>query len=122
MLDAVCLGQHHWEGLPMIEGDILDRTANELLDYLASDGCGGEWVYLSDLAEWESLYNRLGERRFLGKLARNLAARELAKTRRVARGMQLRLTALGVNLANERASESADILSNINWSMLAISR
>jgi hypothetical protein len=99
----------------MIEGDVFSRTANELLDYLASDGCGGEWVYFGDLADWESLYNFRGERNFVGKLARNLATRELAQTRRVAPGMQLRLTALGINLASERANESADALSNINW-------
>jgi len=33
----------------MIENDVLSRTANELLDYLASDGQGGKWVYFFDL-------------------------------------------------------------------------
>lgn len=33
----------------MIENDVLGRTANELMHYLASDGCGSEWVYLGDL-------------------------------------------------------------------------
>jgi hypothetical protein len=29
-----------------------DATADQLLDYLASDGAGGEWTYYADLAEF----------------------------------------------------------------------
>lgn len=41
----------------MFESEALERTANELLDYLASDGQGSGWVRFIDLVEWESLYN-----------------------------------------------------------------
>jgi hypothetical protein len=107
MLDAVCLGQHHWKGLPMIEGDILDRTANELLDYLASDGYGGEWFYLGDLADWGSLYNPTGQANFLSKCVRDLVGRGFAETRRLSAGRQMRLTAAGESFAMER-SKAAD--------------
>lgn len=102
----------------MVDEATMRRTADELLDYLASDGKGGSWVRFIDLDEWESLYNLHGEKNFLGKLARNLAFRELANARRLSHGMQLRLTNLGVKLARERVQESVDELAAINWSTL----
>lgn len=102
----------------MIDEATMRQTADELADYLASDAQGGNWVYFIDLVEWEAVYNLRGEKNFIGKLARNLVARELAQTRRVAIGMQLRLTALGINLASERDDKSANVLADINWSML----
>lgn len=98
----------------MMDDAIMRRIADELADYLASDGQGGNWVYFIDLAEWESLYNLRGERNFVGKLARNLESRELAQTRRAASGMQLRLTAMGIMLPRERAQESAILLEAID--------
>jgi hypothetical protein len=85
-----------------------DSTANQLVDYLASDGAGGEWTYYAELAKWESLCNLLGERHFIGKLARNLACRELADMRRAwaSLRMQLRLTPAGIELAGERDREA----------------
>ncbi len=34
----------------MVDDTTIQRTANELADYLASDGQGGNWVYFIDLA------------------------------------------------------------------------
>lgn len=93
----------------------IDATANHLLDYLASDGRGDAWTYFADLADWESLYNLRGERYFVGRLARNLAARGLAQTRRASMGMQLCLTPEGIALAAERDREAADAAAGIDW-------
>lgn len=82
----------------MNEGDVFSQTANELLDYLASDGQGSNWVYFNDLGDWESLYNLRGERNFVGNLARNL------------------------DLASKRENEAAIALSNINWSAMYASQ
>jgi hypothetical protein len=79
-----------------------ESTADQLLDYLASDGRGGEWTRYADLADWESLYNLLGESGFVGRLARDLAGRRLAEVRRAAAGMQLRLTPAGIARAGQR--------------------
>ena len=78
-----------------------ESTADQLLDYLASDGRGDEWTRYADLADWESLYNLLEERGFIGRLARDLAARGLADLRRAASGMQLRLTPAGIARAGK---------------------
>ena len=90
-----------------------DTTADHLMDYLASDGAGDEWTYYADLAEWESLYNLLGERQFIGRLARNLASRGLAEIRRTALGMQLRLTPAGIDLAGELEREAACVSAGV---------
>jgi len=77
-----------------------DATADQLLDYLASDGNGNAWTY------------------FVGRLARILAARGLAQTRRAAMGMQLRLTPAGIALASEREREAVGALAsigNLHW-------
>ena len=92
-----------------------DATADQLLDYLASDGGGGQWVYFADLGDWELLYNLRRERRFVGPLARRLAGRGLAEVRRAALGMQLRLTPAGQALAGERDREADRLLAQIDW-------
>jgi len=99
----------------MIDEAMVRRTSDELADYLASDGQGGNWVYFIDLADWESLYNLRGERNFVGKLACNLAGRELAETRRASKGMQLRLRQTGIDLAGERERDAAVAMAAINW-------
>jgi hypothetical protein len=80
-----------------------ESTADQLLDYLASDGRGAEWTRYAELADWESLYNLLGERGFIGRLAQDLAGRGQAEARRAAAGMQLRLTPAGIARADQRA-------------------
>ncbi len=77
-----------------------ESTADQLLDYLASDGRGGEWTRYAELADWESLYNLLGQSGFVGRLARDLAGRGLAEVRRASSGMQLRLTPAGIARAD----------------------
>lgn len=91
----------------MIESADLSRTANELMDYLASDGCGGEWVYLGDLADWGSTYNLTSQANFLSKCVGDLVGRGFAETRRLSAGRQVRLTAAGASFAMER-SKAAD--------------
>lgn len=96
-----------------------DATADQLLDYLASDGAGGERICFNELGDWESLYNLRGERSFVGKLARNLACRGLVKIRRATLGMQLRLIPAVISLADER--QATVISDTIDWSYIAVS-
>ena len=98
---------------------VTDATADQLLDYLASDGAGGKWAYFADLNDWESLYNLQDERYFVGRLARRLADRGLAEVRRAALGMQVRLSQEGINLAGEREREAASVAAEIDWSGIA---
>ena len=102
----------------MIDEAMMRRTADELADYLASDGQGSKWVNFTDLVEWESLYNPRVERNFVGKLARCLVSREMAQTRRASCGMQLRLTLAGIDSATEREREVASAVSNVNWAAI----
>lgn len=95
-----------------------DGTADQLLDHLASDGAGGQWTYFADLGDWETLYNLRDECYFVGRLARNLAGRGLAETRRASLGMQLRLTPAGIDLAGEREREAAGAAVEIDWAAL----
>ncbi len=85
-----------------------DTTADQLLDYLASDRAGGEWTYYADLSDWESACNLRGERHFVGRLARNLAGRGLAEIRRASQGMQLRLTTSGIESGRPTAAGNGD--------------
>jgi hypothetical protein len=94
-----------------------ETTADQLLDYLASDGTGGKWTYYAEMSDWESAYNLWRERHFVGWLARNLAGRGLAEIRRATLGMQLRLTPAGINLASQREREAAT--AEIDWSPVA---
>jgi len=75
---------------------VTETTADQLLDYLASDGTGGKWTYYAEMSDWESVYGLWGERHFVGRLARNLAGRGLAEIRRATLGMRLRLTTITV--------------------------
>jgi len=90
-----------------------ESTADQLLDYLASDGHGGEWTRYADLADWESLYNLWGQSGFVGRLARDLAGRGLAEVRRASSGMQLRLTPAGIARADGRAEFLHGILPDV---------
>jgi len=90
-----------------------ESTADQLLDYLASDGSGAEWTRYVDLADWESLYNLLGQSGFIGRLARDLAGRGLAELRRASSGMQLRLTPAGIAHADGRAESLHGILPDV---------
>ena len=101
----------------MIESADLSRTANELIDHLASDGCGGEWVYLGDLDDWGSLYNPTGQANFLSRCVRDLVGRGFAETRRLSAGRQVRLTTAGESFAMER-SKAADEA----WAMVDMGR
>jgi hypothetical protein len=94
-----------------------DATADQLLDFLASDGAGGEWTYYADLGDWESLYNLLSERHFIGRLARNLSGRGLADIRRAALGMQLRLTPAGEKVASIANRRPARRSASGRWSV-----
>ena len=96
-----------------------DATADQLPDYLASDGAGGERSYFAALGEWQSLYNLCDERHFVSRLARNLVGRELGEIRRAALGMQLRLTPAGIDLAGQRERQSASAAAETDWAGIA---
>lgn len=97
----------------------VDATADQLLDYLASDRAVGQWMYCAELRDWELLYNLRNERYVIGRLARSLGGRGLAETRRAALGMQLRLTQEGITLASERERKAAGAAAEIDWSGVA---
>ena len=90
-----------------------ESTADQLLDYLASDGRGAKWTRFAELADWETLYNLLGECGFVGRLARDLAGRGLADVRRAALGMQLRLTPAGIARVGGRAEALDSMLADM---------
>lgn len=92
---------------------VSESTADQLLDYLASDGCEAEWTGYAELADWESLYNPRGERGFVGRLAQTLAGRGLADVRRASSGMQLRLTPAGETFAGERRNRLDQALAGL---------
>lgn len=64
-------------------------TADQLLDYLASDRSVNEWTYYLDLGKWDRQHNFLGERHVIGTLYRNLSVRRLADIRLLAKGLAL---------------------------------
>jgi hypothetical protein len=81
-------------------------TATLLLDFLASGGSGDQWTRSADLVEWSALHNVYGERNFVPRLAQILASRGLAEVKRAPRGVLIRLTQDGLDLAfgrNHRA-------------------
>ena len=92
-----------------------NSTADHLVDFLASNGASDQWTYFADLREWEVLYNLLGERHLIGRLARNLSGRGLAEFRRAALGMQLRLTPDGEKLAQHREQEASEAAAGLDW-------
>jgi hypothetical protein len=98
----------------MIENEILGRTANELMDYLASDGSGREWVYLGDLADWGLLYKPTAQANFLSKSVGDLVGRGFAETRRLSAGRQVRLTPLGESFAMERSKAADDAWATVD--------
>lgn len=101
-----------------MQSSATDTTADQLLDYLASDGTGGEWTYFAHLSDWESLYNLRRERHFLGRLTRNLADRGLAEIRRAASGFQVRLTTAGEKLAQHREQAASQAVADLDWDTL----
>lgn len=97
--------------------DFEDRTADQMLDYLGSDGDPG-WVFFRQFGEWECLYNLDDDRKFVPRLARNLEQRGLVETRRIAEGTQLRMTDPGRELVEERQREDEENNKLIDWSEL----
>lgn len=97
--------------------DFEDRTADQMLDYLGSDGDPG-WVFFRQFGEWECLYNLDDDRKFVPRLARNLERRGLVETRRIAEGTQLRMTDPGRELVEERQREDEENNKLIDWSEL----
>lgn len=93
---------------------VSESTADQLLDYLASGGCGTEWTSYADLADWETLYNLLGEHGFVGRLTQDLAGRGLAEVRRAAKGMQLRLSPAGEAFAAEHRDRVDRVLAGLS--------
>lgn len=97
--------------------DFEDRTADQMLDYLGSDGDPG-WVFFRQFGEWECLYNLDDDRKFVPRLARNLEQRGLVETRRIAEGTQLRMTDPGRELVEERQRQDEENNKLIDWSEL----
>jgi len=92
-----------------------DATADQLRDYLASDGAGSAWTYFADLGDWESLYNLHDERHFVGRLSRNPATRGLANSRR---RLRLRLTPTGEALAGDRERKATAASAKIDQDVI----